>query len=40
MLSVSMLAVLPTYLGVGAFAGIIAGLLGVGGGVIFIPLLL
>lgn len=35
-----MLAVLPTYLGVGAFAGIIAGLLGVGGGVIFIPLLL
>lgn len=35
-----MLPIILMYLGVGAIAGLLAGLLGVGGGLIFVPLLL
>ena len=38
--SAAVLAVLPTYLGVGAVAGMLAGLFGVGGGVVIVPMLL
>lgn len=34
-----MLAVLPLYLGLGAVAGVLAGLLGIGGGLVIVPML-
>ena len=35
-----MFAVLPLYLGLGALAGVLAGLLGIGGGLVIVPMLL